>query len=25
MMGFPRFGALRGSPDVPVHESEKYG
>jgi NAD(P)-dependent dehydrogenase (short-subunit alcohol dehydrogenase family) len=25
MMGIPRFGALRGSPDVPLHESENDG
>lgn len=25
LMGIPRFGALRGNPDVPLHESENYG
>jgi NAD(P)-dependent dehydrogenase (short-subunit alcohol dehydrogenase family) len=25
LMGIPRFGALRGSPDVPLHESENHG
>ena len=24
LLGIPRFGALRGSPDVPLHESEKH-
>jgi NAD(P)-dependent dehydrogenase (short-subunit alcohol dehydrogenase family) len=25
MMGIPRFGALRGRPDVPIRESENHG
>jgi hypothetical protein len=25
LMGIPKFGALRGRPDVPFHESENHG